>query len=155
MRDRYVGMIFLAAAAILYYLSYDQIMDVGTAMEGVRSPKFFPQLTIFCMAVFSIILIVQDLVRGTLSVVKREAVISRHMLILIGIAAGFVLSIKMLGYFVSAPLLIIVTMIYLGERNWRKIILLASIFSGALYLFFEKFLEIFLPRGELIITLIK
>ena len=150
MRDRYIGLIILLTAGLLYYWSYGQIVDVGTTMKGVNSPRFFPRLTLICMAFFAIVLIYQDLVgRGTKSNGK-EVLISREMVILFSIAGGFVLSLRTLGYFISAPLLLFCTMLYLGERNWIRIILITLITPAVLYLFFDRILEILLPWGTLL-----
>jgi len=148
MKDRYIGIVFLLLGALLYYLSFEQIVDVGTSMEGVNSPRFFPRFTLIVMAVFSILLIYQDLTGKGTPTTGKETFISRAMVILFAIAGLFVLSLSVLGYFISAPLLILVTMLYLGERSWKRIVLLTLITPTGMYLFFERILEIMLPVGS-------
>lgn len=72
------------------------------------------------------------------------------MVILFSIAGGFVLLLGTLGYFICAPLLLVCTMLYLGERNWIRIILITLITPAVLYLFFDRILEILLPWGTLL-----
>ena len=72
------------------------------------------------------------------------------MVILFAIAGIFVLFLNTLGYFISAPLLILVTMIYLGERSWKRIVLITLVTPTVLYIFFERILEIILPAGILL-----
>jgi hypothetical protein len=148
MKDRYIGLVFLALGAFLYYLSFEQIVDIGTSMEGVNSPRFFPRVTLLIMTVFSVILIYQDLTGKGTPIAGKERLISREMVVLFGIAGLFVLSLNVLGYFVSAPLLILVTMLFLGERNWKRIALLSLITPTVMYVFFERILEIVLPVGS-------
>lgn len=150
MKDRYIGIVFLLLGAFLYYLSFEQIVDVGTSMEGVNSPRFFPRITLIVMAVFSAVLIYQDLTGKGTPVTGKEAIISREMVVLFSIAGLFVLSLSVLGYFISAPLLILVTILYLGERNWKRIVLLTLITPTVMYVFFERILEIVLPMGSVL-----
>jgi hypothetical protein len=150
MKDRYIGIVFLILGGLLYYLSIEQIDDIGTSMAGVNSPRFFPRFTLLVMAVFSVILIYQDLTGKGTPVSGKERLISREMIILFGIAGLFVLSLTVLGYFISAPLLILVTMIYLGEKSWKRIMLLTLITPTAMYVFFERILEIILPVGTVL-----
>ena len=148
MKDRYIGIVFLLLGAFLYYLSFEQIVDVGTSMKGFNSPRFFPRITLLVMVVFSVLLIYQDLTGKGTPITGKEVFFSREMIILFSIAGLFVLSLSVLGYFISAPLLILVTMLYLGERSWKRIVLLTLITPTAMYVFFDRFLEIVLPVGS-------
>ena len=150
MKDRYTGLVILFAAALLYYWSYDQILDVGTTTSWITSPRFFPRFTLACMGLLACILIVQDLVGRGSTNKGKEIFISRQMVGLTAIAAGFVFSLKMFGYFISSPLLLLIIMISLGERSLKKIILITLITPALLYLFFDRFLDILLPSGELL-----
>lgn len=149
-KDWCLGLLIIALAAVFYYWSYEQITDVGTSMEGVRSPRFFPRFTLILACFLSIIIIIKDLTAKDLKGAEKVTIFSAQMLVLIALAWGFVLTIGTLGYFVSAPTIMIILMIYLGEKSWKKILILSIGFPIILYFFFDHFLEILFPMGKIL-----
>ncbi len=155
MRDRYIGLIFLGLAVLFYYWAYEQILDVGTTMEGVNSPRFFPRFTLIIMGFCAALLIIQDLRGKGSEVTGKEPLLSLRMVILFSIASLFVPLFRLLGFFVTAPLLILSVILVLGARSWVKISLIALITPTVIYLFFDQFLHIPLPWGTLFESLLR
>jgi putative tricarboxylic transport membrane protein len=118
-------------------------------MKGVNSPRFFPRFTVAIMGFCGALLIIEDLRGKGTEVTGKERLLSLRMVILSSIALLFVPLFRILGFFVTAPLLIASVMLVLGGRNWIKISLLALIPPAVIYLFFDQFLQIPLPLGTL------
>ncbi len=54
-----------------------------------------------------------------------------------------------LGYFISTTLFILLSLVFLNERKWFKIVLIPIVTSVVIYFVFFRFLGVPLPRGIL------
>jgi len=61
----------------------------------------------------------------------------------------FGIGLKYLGFFPSSLMFIILVMLIMGERNWKKIVLTTIGITLSIYIIFAKLLGLVLPKGKL------
>ena len=62
---------------------------------------------------------------------------------------GLVLLVDMIGFLIMTPLLLIGLMYLFGERSFVKMLIIALITTGCIWLLFTKVFMIFLPVGRI------
>lgn len=152
------GTIILIFAVVIYSLIPSQIILIET--ERVTfSPAFYPRLVIATLAVFSLIYVVlsffQEKKRTTVAKEKKidqeETVIlggyALRTLITIMIVVAYVYLFEFSGFLVATPLGLGALTYHMGNRSIKTVCLVSMIPTLVVYLFFEKVMMIFLPKG--------
>jgi putative tricarboxylic transport membrane protein len=146
-----LGLIVLAG---LYWLGADQIRV--SRLEGIVGAQAVPKGLAVSLAILSVLLIAQDLLRT-----RRTAVVTpggeegevsgthAHLraagMLLIGI--GYLAVVGTIGYLPAVALLVLATAFYLGQSLSARLVLLAVGLAVLYYLIFVRLLGIPLPPG--------
>ena len=139
-----VGVV-LCILSVAIYLYAEQYAGRGVNTYG---PNFFPQVLSLMLFLSSVALIIQAL-RGkalkTLEEVNKSGLIRAAVTLMIAI--GYVLLMKVLGFYLSTVLFLFVVMTYLGQKRLWIRILVTILVASAVYGLFHYFLKIPLPEG--------
>jgi putative tricarboxylic transport membrane protein len=151
-RDTSVALGLIAVAG-LYWLGADQIMV--SRLEGIVGAQAVPKGLAVSLAVLSILLIAQDLLRvrrtaGATGGEESEASGAHaHLraagMLLIGI--GYLALVGTIGYIPAVVGLVVATALYLGQSLSTRLVLLAVGLALLYYLIFVRLLGIPLPAG--------
>ena len=138
-----------------------QTNNIKTAKKAAVQPSTFPRIMIIGMAVFTVILLVQSLIKlssmkaddplaekaETMNLFKDKGVLAALFVILLCI--GYVFFFKSLGYVVVSFLLCGIIMWLIGLRNPVKLILISLLVPLGMWLIFYKMLQVNIPMGWL------
>ncbi|MCR5090317.1 MAG: tripartite tricarboxylate transporter TctB family protein [Oscillospiraceae bacterium] len=154
----------LVAALVLIAFeiwAWVQSGNIKSAKNAAVQPNSFPRIMIIGMAVFSVILLIQSIVKlaglkpadplaekaESLNPVKDRGVLAALFVILL--CVGFVACFKSLGYVVVSFLLSGIIMWLIGLRKPLPLILISLLVPLGMWLVFYKFLKVSIPMGVL------
>jgi hypothetical protein len=149
-RDGWVGLVVLAACAVLYWLTLDL---KGNPLVPI-GPAFYPRIVIGAAALFAVLLVIEDALAGRTRVVAAAAVRPNYGLVALEFAVFgiYVVALPYLGFRVATFLYVIAAAAPLarprGGTGWTWILLLAALTAGLTYFIFERYLTVLLPRGR-------
>ena len=138
-----------------------QTNNIKTAKKAAVQPSTFPRIMIIGMAVFTVILLIQSLIKlstmkpddplaekaETLNIFKDRGVLAALGVILL--CALYVYFFKSLGYVVVSFFLCGIIMWIIGLRNPVKLILISLLVPLGMWLIFYKMLQVNIPMGWL------
>ena len=138
-----------------------QTNNIKTAKKAAVQPSTFPRIMIIGMAVFTVILLIQSLIK--LSTMKADDPLSekaetmnlfrdKGVLAAIGVVLLCVLYVylfKSLGYVVVSFFLCGIIMWIIGQRSPVKLILISLLVPLGMWLIFYKMLQVNIPMGWL------
>ena len=138
-----------------------QSNNIKTSKGAAVQPATFPRIMIIGMAVFTVILLIQSLLKlrsmkaddplaekaETLNFVKDKGVLAALFVILL--CVGYVFFFKSLGYVVVSFLLCGIIMWLIGLRSPVKLILISLLVPLGMWLVFYKMLKVNIPMGWL------
>lgn len=140
----------LCSLGLLGYSIYHHFFDKN-ASEWKTSPYLFPTL----VSAFGILLAL-SLLADTLHELHTpekaaeptkpaELKQVRSVLVLIGASLVYYVLLPVITFIPATLAFLLALFIYLGERTWWKLLLLAGITTGAIYILFGIFLNVRLP----------
>ena len=152
--DLILGFIFLGFSLVVYLLMRN--FPRGTIQEGM-GPGFLAGLLISALALLSLTLIVQGLIRrkegetdlegkGRLPLFGSNLKVPG---ILIGIVFLYLISLKAFGFLITTPIFIIATMKLMGS-GLKAAVLVGVFLTGLIYLIFVVGLKVPLPTGYMV-----
>ena len=138
-----------------------QTNNIKTAKKAAVQPSTFPRIMIICMAVFTVILLIQSLMKlsnmkpddplaekaETMNLFRGKGVLAALIVVLL--CVGYVYFFKSLGYVVVSFLLCAIIMWMIGLRNPVKLILISLLVPLGMWLIFYKMLQVNIPMGWL------
>lgn len=138
-----------------------QTNNIKTAKKAAVQPSTFPRIMIIGMAIFTVILLIQSLLK--LAAMKAEDPLAEQApsmnpfrdkgvlaaLFVILLCAAYVWCFRSLGYVAVSFLLSAVIMWLIGLRNPVKLILVSLLVPLGVWLIFYKFLSVNIPMGIL------
>ena len=138
-----------------------QSNNIKTSKGAAVQPSAFPRIMIIGMAIFTVVLLVQSVIKlgsmkaddplaekaETLNFVKDKGVLAALFVIVLCI--GYVCFFKSLGYVVVSFLLCGIIMYMIGLRSPVKLILISLLVPLGMWLIFYKFLSVNIPMGVL------
>ena len=138
-----------------------QSNNIKTSKGAAVQPATFPRIMIIGMAVFTVILLIQSLLKlrsmkaddplaekaETLNFVKDKGVLAALFVILL--CALYVLLFKDLGYVIVSFLICGIIMWMIGLRSPVKLILISLLVPLGMWLIFYKMLKVNIPMGWL------
>ena len=146
-RDGYTGLAVLAASLLLFWgtlgLERHPMVPVG--------PGFYPRIVLGITAFFALMLVVSDLRRKP---PKPGTQTFNYTLVVVafGIFAAYVVSLPWLGFRVSTLLFLLAMQAALDRpktpRRWTLLAVIALVATAVIYLVFERYLHVLLPRGR-------
>lgn len=148
----------LLAVEIFAWTQTDLIKS--TKLAAVH-PNTFPRIMIIGMAVFTLVLLVQSIIKLTsmkendpladkaesINFVRDHGVLAALFVILL--CAGYVFFFKDLGYVVVSIVISAIIMWLIGTRNPVQIALIAVLVPLMMWLLFYKLLQVNIPMGIL------
>jgi putative tricarboxylic transport membrane protein len=149
-RDASVGLGLIVVAG-LYWLGADQIRV--SKLEGIVGAQAVPKGLAISLAVLSLLLIVQALLRprraagpaGEAEAFGTRAHLRAAGMLLIGM--GYLALLGTVGYIPTLALLVLATALYLGQDPSARLVLIAVGLAVLYYLIFVRLLGIPLPPG--------
>lgn len=154
MRDRLVALVLLGVCAFFWLQTYS-IRTPPFAEFQELGPAWFPRLIAAVLAAFSLILLVQG--GGGAPRLDRAALAAalsryRDPLFALGLFAGYVLLVPLLGYVPATAIYLVVMQLVLRPRRGRALALVtfgSIVFAWGIAVLFEQFLHVVLPRSTL------
>jgi len=144
-----IGLILFGLIGIFYIVpNYVDKPQFGFMAE--LPADMYPKIIMGTIVILGIVLFLQSLFRTKTE--EKNTMLPEHKkraLIAIVIMIVFLISIEIIGYYLACALFLPFTMFYLGERKIWILGVVTFTFLGVNYLFFEKSLNIILPRGIL------
>ena len=134
---------------------------IKTAKKAAVQPSAFPRIMIVGMAVFTVILLIQSIIKLTsmkaddplaakaesVNPIRDRGVAAAFFMILL--CCAYVYFFKGLGYVVVSFLLSGIIMYMIGLRKPVPLLLISSLVPLGMWLVFYKFLKVIVPMGVL------
>lgn len=144
--DIYASAFLLALGLVVLFVIIPAEAE-GDTWSGV-SPLFFPTIvatgfTVSCAALLAQAILKPGGYEGMAAPLKRANF--GFFLIACAIILGMVLLIHFIGFLWGAPLLVAGLMLFMGERNWLRIVPMSVIPVVVMYFFITKVLTAPLP----------
>lgn len=138
-----------------------QMLNLQQVKDTYAQPNVFPIAMIVGMLVFSVILLVQSVIKlakmdlkdpmvdkaESINVIKDKGV--QGAVIVIVLCIAFVLLFRPLGYVLDAAIIGFVIMALIGKRNWLVMALVSILVPFVMWLLFFKLLSVNIPMGPL------
>ena len=148
--DLIAGIVLLAVSVLMLYQSSQLEMTYGKSIPGTG---FLPFWLSIAMVILSVLLIVNS-VRGKISSEKLGWPKGRGLswiLITLGGLGAYAVLVAIIGYILSTFLFLLVLVKMLSSYRWYSVVAFSVLTSFALYSVFAVWLNMSLPRGQLII----
>lgn len=154
-RDAITGLVVFATSLFLFWatlkLERHPLVPVG--------PEFYPQLILGATALLGLLLVVSDLIAHRRGRVATRPTVStarpNYTLVVIAFAifAIYVIALPYLGFRAATFAFLVAMPLALqsprgDRRRWRVVFVVALIATVAIYLAFEGYLQVLLPRGR-------
>ena len=134
---------------------------IKTAKNAAVQPSTFPRIMIIGMAVFTVVLLIQSILKlstlkaddplaakaESLNPIKDKGVLAAFVVILL--CCAYVYFFKSLGYVIVSFLLSAIIMWMIGMRKPAPLLLLSALVPLGMWLIFYKFLTVNIPMGPL------
>lgn len=138
-----------------------QMLNLQTVKDTYAQPNVFPIAMIIGMLIFSVVLLIQSILKlskmdindpnvdkaESINFIKDKGV--QGALIVIALCVAFVLLFRPLGYVLDAAIIGFVIMALIGKRNWVAMILVSILVPFIMWLLFFKLLSVNIPMGPL------
>ena len=145
----------------LEVFAWVQTGNIKTAKNAAVQPSTFPRIMIIGMAVFTVILLVQSVIKllkmeqtdplaqkaPSMNFVKDKGVLAA--LFLIALCALYVWGFRTLGYVLVSMILSGIVMWIIGVRKPVQLVLIAVLVPLGMWLVFYKLLQVNIPMGVL------
>lgn len=145
----------------LEVFAWVQTGNIKTAKNAAVQPSTFPRIMIIGMTVFTVILLVQSVIKllkmeqtdplaqkaSSMNFVKDKGVLAA--LFLIALCALYVWGFRTLGYVLVSMILSGIVMWLIGVRKPVQLVLIAVLVPLGMWLVFYKLLQVNIPMGVL------
>lgn len=149
-RDAITGLVVLAASLFLFWatlgLERHPLVPVG--------PGFYPQLVLGTTAVLALLLVVSGVIAHRRTPVPAASARPNYALVVISFAifAGYAVALPYLGFRVATFMFLVAMPLALepprgARKRWVAVFVVAVVATAAIYLVFERYLQVLLPRG--------
>jgi putative tricarboxylic transport membrane protein len=152
-RDAITGLVVLATSLFLFWatlgLQRHPLVPVG--------PEFYPQLVLGVTALLALLLVVSDVIAHRRAQVTSavSSVRANYRLVVIAFAifAIYVIALPYLGFRVATFAFLVAMPLALepargSRKRWVVVFAVALIATVVIYLAFESYLQVLLPRGR-------
>jgi hypothetical protein len=160
--EHIVAVIFCVVGIAMVLLSNTIPTMRAVEKSSVVNSRFFPRVMGSLLVAFSLIMLIENVVRGSSSKTSSaEAAemqehptenLKREMLLLGSIGAlclGFLGLLNITGFLLTSILFMFAFLMVLGNRRWVVVLPVSIGIPLAIYLIFEKLLNVLLPAGML------
>ncbi len=112
------------------------------------NPTWIPRGVAVCLLAAALLLLYRALAGQSLWLPGRLAAADRNRVLSVAaLTAAYVFSLERLGFIATTTLYMFGFALALGERRWLRLALFAVVVPVAIYLLFDTFLNVPLPRG--------
>jgi len=150
-RDAITGLVVFAASLFLFWatlgLERHPLVPVG--------PEFYPQLVLGTTALFALMLVVSGVIARRRAAVPAPAARANYTLVAVAFAifAIYVIALPNLGFRLATFAFLVALPLALEPpcgvlRRWRLVFVVALAATVVIYLAFESYLQVLLPRGR-------
>lgn len=145
------GLVATVVSLIGLALVPSQVLEPKFGGRSIAfSPKTMPAVALALMAILGALMALgAALSREEPQTAPPEGLPKPHVLAAMGVMVAFVLVIDQIGLILASGLCIVALAILLGNRNLLTVLVLAIAVPGAIWLIFDKGLNVFLPEGRL------
>lgn len=122
--------------------------QTGSGRWSGLSPIFFPSIVGLFLIGSCVLLLVQAIFAGSTYDDRPKPVTVRQVLntvLALAIILSCILAMERFGFFYGAIPLVLGIMLYMGERNWLRLILLPAVCPYLIYLFLTQVMRMPLP----------
>ncbi len=146
-RDFQAGLIVLVFAIVGYIYTQMTITTSNALVASGIAADFYPKLLFAVMGVCGIILMIQSARRLPEEQVPFPRTDWKRLFIgfFLMLAYAFLIDEKLLGFILASILFMFVFMLFLGERNWRTLIIVPLAGTFGIWLLFGKVFRLALP----------
>ena len=141
--------------------AYVQTFSFKIVKKAAVQPATFPQIMCIGMMVFTVILMVQSILKlmnmkeddllaqpaGSINVLKNKGVQAALLVIVLCIAYAALF--EVLGYVLISAIVAAVIMVLIGKRDVKQIVLVSVLVPLLMWLVFYKLLTVNIPMGVL------
>jgi len=141
--------------------AYVMTLDFKIVKKAAVQPATFPQIMCIGMMVFTVILLIQSILKlkkmdendpmiqpvGSLNFLKNKGVQAAAFTILLCVAYAALF--EVLGYVLISAIIAAIIMILIGKRDVKQIVLVSVLVPLAMWLVFYKLLTVNIPMGVL------
>ncbi|MCR5137426.1 MAG: tripartite tricarboxylate transporter TctB family protein [Oscillospiraceae bacterium] len=157
----FANLIASLALIVFEIWAWLQTNNIKTAKNAAVQPSTFPRIMIIGMAVFTVVLLIQSLIKlgsmktddplaekaETLNFIKDKGVLAALFVVLL--CCVYVYFFKSLGYVIVSFLLSGIIMWLIGLRKPVPLILISALVPLLMWLVFYKMLKVNIPMGPL------
>jgi membrane protease YdiL (CAAX protease family) len=140
-----ISAIVTVLGSIIIYLAAGLPLSTGTGDPGAG---FWPSMLGVLLIILAIILTITTLVKRKdlekIPVILNQ-VANRRVYIMMGVIVAFLFVMKFLGFYIAAFVFIPTTMLVMGERSKKKMLLVSVLTLAAIYIVFELVLKTKMP----------
>jgi len=141
--------------------AYVMTLDFKIVKKAAVQPATFPQIMAIGMMIFTVVLLVQSIIKlqkmdpndpmtqpaASLNLLKNKGVQAAAFVILLCIAYAALF--EVLGYVLISTIVAAIIMIQIGKRDVKQIVLVSVLVPLAMWLVFYKLLTVNIPMGVL------
>ena len=141
--------------------AYVMTLDFKIVKKAAVQPATFPQIMCIGMMVFTVVLLVQSIIKlqkmnpddpmiqpaASLNLLRNKGVQAALLVILLCVAYAALF--EVLGYVLISTIVAAIIMIQIGKRDVKQIVLVSVLVPLAMWLVFYKLLTVNIPMGVL------
>jgi hypothetical protein len=151
-RDGFTGLVVLAASLLLFWgtlgLERHPMVPVG--------PGFYPRIVLGITAGFALLMVVGDILtrrkRAAAPAAAAASLDYRLVVVVFGIFGAYVVCLPWLGFRVATLVFLVAMQAALDTpkdiRRWTLLAVIAIVATAVIYLVFERYLHVLMPRGR-------
>jgi hypothetical protein len=148
-KDFYLGLVlFFFSLSLLFYLIPYHI-EIMQADGMAVTPSFFPYLIDLCLLFLSLLLMMNSPRTGGNATRAEDKQANWGTLVLVALMFFYYFGMKIIGMAPMSGVVLFVLMRLFGYRKWTHAVIFSIAFTVLIYLFFEKFAQVDIPRGIL------
>ena len=141
--------------------AYVMTLDFKIVKKAAVQPATFPQIMCIGMMVFTVVLLVQSIIKlqkmnpddpmiqpaASLNLLRNKGV--QAALLVIVLCAAYAALFEVLGYVLASTIVAAIIMVLIGKRDVKQIVLVSVLVPLVMWLVFYKLLTVNIPMGVL------
>ena len=138
-----IGGLILLATAYLFYHTFDAAYQTSLLTAG-RGPVFYPRIVLAAMALFSVIVMAEGIGETEEYPTRRALLV---VFAAIGLTGAYIFSISPFGFVIPTAFFTFLLPLVLGYRNVVVTLLIAVLYTAAVWYIFNEVFLIILPSS--------
>lgn len=157
--DTLIALTLFLFSIFFYFYIPTQVVSIRR-VELYLTPIFYPNLLVILLGVLSFLYLLSSIFLREDETIKIEkekleikALLKRfftsRLLYTLIIFYLYTYLLDLGGFFIATPIVVGALMFHMGNRNYKKMVVIMIVLPIIIYLIFEVLLNIYLPRGPL------